>query len=186
MKIKHVKKQVLASATCEVFREKVLGQWIGNGYSTWRADNLPELNEQMVQALFDMTQAEAGKKYNYEEVYLPAWNMTDVDDGEKLLSPLSLTLGQMTVCRTGNRDVPYVLINEEALKPVEKMEYDLFLRERADGELYVAVKCGCSLVGIVSEVRRLTDVEGRELRRIGDAVNAMYMKKGGEEDEEGV
>lgn len=128
-------------------------QWISDGGAFYPLYNLPEMREENVFALFDIPEKKQDKiRFEYKNQLPAAICFGDTAEAENVLE-----LGYISICARGRALRPLktshgmIYINEKYLKPFADAENGVQLYERytPDGEVYIAVKEGFLLTGII-------------------------------------
>lgn len=125
-------------------------QWIGDGRSLYQLHEMPTLDEDTVFAVLDVPE-------NKREMYTvkhTAWpNTFDAHDscGEKMMPTAKAGIvwkGQaLTQARTS---LGLMFYDRAYLRPFSDLdEYEIWERETSDGQIYLAVKTGFFLRGII-------------------------------------
>lgn len=152
MKIKQIESILKAEKTIIVIETEAC-QWLGNGSAFYPVYNLPKLTKENIFTIFDIAEDKRDKFY-FEERALPSGvSFEDIDDGESMLER-----GTMEIYANGRALEPLktslgvAFINTRYLKPFADAEGGFNLYERIDqsGNIYIAVKCGFILLGIIS------------------------------------
>ena len=128
-------------------------QWISDGGALYPLYNLPEMREENVFALFDIPKKKQ-EKIRFEHKYQlhEDINFADATEDENVLE-----FGNISICMRGGCFAPLktshgmIYINEKYLKPFADAENGVQLYERytPSGEVYIAVKEGFLLTGII-------------------------------------
>ena len=128
-------------------------QWISDGGAFYPLYNLPEMREENVFALFDIPEKKQDKiRFEYKSQLPEAICFGDTAEAENVLE-----LGYISICARGRALRPLktshgmIYINEKYLKPFADAENGVQLYERytPGGEVYIAVKEGFLLTGII-------------------------------------
>ena len=128
-------------------------QWISDGGAFYPLYNLPEMREENVFALFDIPEKKQDKiRFEYKSQLPSAICFGDAAEAENVLE-----LGYISICARGRALRPLktshgmIYINEKYLKPFADAENGVQLYERytPGGEVYIAVKEGFLLTGII-------------------------------------
>ena len=152
MKIKQIESILKAEKTIIVVETSAC-QWLGNGAAFYPVHNLPKLTKENIFTIFDIPEEKRDKFY-FEERELPSWlNFEDTDKSEQMLDR-----GSIGICAQGRTLEPLktslgiTFINERYLKPFADADggYELYERIDALGRVYIAVKSGFLLLGIIS------------------------------------
>lgn len=152
MKIKQIESILKAEKTIIVIENEAC-QWLGNGSVFYPVYNLPKLTKENIFTIFDIPEEKRDKFY-FEERPLPQGiSFDDTDEGETMLER-----GSIAIYANGRALEPLKtslgisFINERYLKPFADTDggYDLYERIDSKGNIYIAVKCGFILLGIIS------------------------------------
>lgn len=150
MKIKQVESILKKSKTIIVSKTPDC-QWLGNGRALYPIYDLPELNESQIFALFDIP-AEKREKFHYKEEHIPSViNISDFDETEQLveaIEPFIICKGVQIPLKT---EQGVVFIDKSLLSPFADLPsgYECFTRTAPGGTIYIAVKSGINLIGII-------------------------------------
>lgn len=124
-------------------------QWISDGYAFFPLFDLPLFDEESILKAYDIPEKKAAKMLIKHDLRLPnAFNFENEADNETPCEIGDELFGN-TLAITTSRGMMF--INSKYLTlfaAVEDMIY-IFERERADGQVYFAVKIGFSLVALV-------------------------------------
>lgn len=154
MKINTIQQICKAAKRIELFSApSSTVQWISDGGAFYPLYNLPTMKEENVFALFDIPESKQNKIRFEHKFKLPeAISFTDTTETEN-----PLELGTISICARGRALSPLktslgiIYINQKYLKPFSDAENGVQLYERytPDGEIYIAVKEGFLLTGII-------------------------------------
>lgn len=145
-------------------------QWISDGGAYYPLYNLPRLQEENVFTLFDIPEKKQDKINFEHKDQLPAnINFSDADNSEN-----ALEFGNISIQARGRVFAPLktslgvIYINEKYLKPFSNAENGVQLYERytPGGEIYIAVKEGFLLTGIIIPEDIVTKEFVEELKTI--------------------
>lgn len=165
------------------------GQWIGVGSAAYPLNSLPQLTEENLLSMFDIPEDKRSKYYVDKKSELPsAYDFSDSYDGESLLD-----LYPLEICTHGGIVTPVVTslgviyINKKQLKPFEDIERGVDLYERVNdaGQLYIAVKQGFTLCGIILPLNIITEQFTKSLCKLADLTAVSYInaqERGGQMD----
>lgn len=134
-------------------REGAACQWLGDGIALYAMYNLPWLNCENVFTLFDITEDNRGKFYLTEQELPEIYNFNDDDSSEELIGERSLFTigfnGRNLIPLKTSRGVLYV--DKKYLKPFADLPdgFELFARTTESGAVYIAVKAGLFILGII-------------------------------------
>lgn len=168
-------------------------QWISDGGAFYPLYNLPEMEEENVFALFDIPEKKQDKIRFEHKRHLPeAIRFTDTADVENALDFGTISLyARGRVLRPLKTSVGMIYINEKYLKPFADAENGVQLYERytTGGEVYIAVKEGFLLTGIILPYDIVTKEFVDELKAIYElsalaAENKKLHRLGAEEPEQ--
>lgn len=145
-------------------------QWISDGGAFYPLYDLPELEQDSVFALFDIPEKKQEKiSFLYKYAFPEMICFKDRMEGES-----ALEFGTISICKNGRILRPYktsrgmIYINEKYLKPFSDSENGVQLYERctSGGTVYVAVKEGVVLKGIILPYDVVTKAFVSELKTI--------------------
>lgn len=151
MKIKQIESILKAEKTIIVIETEAC-QWLGNGAAFYPVYNMPKLTKENIFTIFDIAEDKQDKFY-FEERALPnGLNFEDIDNGESMLERNTLK-----ICANGRVLEPLktslgvAFINTRYLKPFADTDgvFDLYERIDQSGKIYIAVKYGFILLGII-------------------------------------
>ena len=168
-------------------------QWISDGGAFYPLYNLPEMEEENVFALFDIPEKKQNKIHFEHKRHLPeALNFMDTVEFENALEFGNISIyARGRVLRPLKTSIGIIYINEKYLKPFADAENGVQLYERytPGGEVYVAVKEGFLLTGIILPYDIITKEFVDELKTIYElssvaAENKKLHRLGAEEPEQ--
>ncbi len=145
-------------------------QYISDGGAFYPLYNLPRMEEENVFALFDIPEKKQDKIRFEHKHSLPEFiDFSDTTDDE-----IALEFGTISIYKRGRILSPLktslgiVYINEKYLKPFSDSEngVQLFERHTPDGAIYIAVKEGFLLTGIILPYDIVTPEFVEELKMI--------------------
>lgn len=151
MKLKQIASIVKTKKTI-IISDSSSCQWISDGQAVYPIHNLPMLTPKNIFAMFDIT-GEQQSKFYVENRVLPAHlNFDDSDDTEYLIDrgKVSLTInGQALEPLETSQGLAFV--NRKYLAPFSDLPdgYELYERTSKHGCVYIAVKSGFLLLGII-------------------------------------
>ena len=151
MKIKQIESILKNSKNITVLNSAE-GQWLGNGAAYYPVYNLPTLTKEHIFAMFDIPEDKRAKFFFTEAPTPDHINFTDIDDCENAIKKLKIALDvngySVTLLETSQG---LVCINRQLLKPFQGLRegYELYERFSRKQGIYIAVKSGFSLVGII-------------------------------------
>lgn len=128
-------------------------QWLGDGVALYAVYNLPRLTRENVFTLFDIAEDNRGKFYFHERELPTIYNFNDDDSTEELIGERSL----FTIVFNGRNLMPLktsqgmLYIDKKYLKPFADLPdgFELCTRTTESGEVYIAVKAGLFILGII-------------------------------------
>ena len=157
-------------------------QWISDGCAFYPLYNLPVLRYESICTMFDIPEKKRDKIQIEEKRSLPhSFNFGDCDDREQPLraSPLALYLyGRTLIPLESSQGAIY--IDKKYLAPFADAENGVQLYERvtAQGNVYVAVKEGFLLTGIIWPYNVVTQNFVNDLARLHD-LSAVTLENSG-------
>lgn len=171
MKLSSIQQICKGAKRIELFSDPSASvQYISDGGAFYPLYNLPELEEENVFTLFDIPEKKQ-EKIRFERKHrLPdVFDFSDTADDE-----VALEFGTLSICKRGRILSPLktslgiVYINEKYLKPFSDAEngVQLFERHTPGGGIYIAVKEGFLLTGIILPYDIVTPDFVEELKRI--------------------
>ena len=155
MKIKTI--EALCKARGTIYLADAEGvQWISDGVAVYPLYGMPRLDESNIFTMFDIPEEKRGK-YMFDDSGRIARtvNLSDNADGEQQVQQSDILLysgGCMLVPVKTSKGIVY--INKRHLAPFSDSENGVVLYERIlpDGTVYIAVKTGFFLAGVISPV----------------------------------
>lgn len=159
MKIKAIERLCKARGNIVLCDEPVVDvelpprQWMGDGVALYPLDGVPVLDEGGVMAIFDIDAKKREKiRIAHHESLPEGICFADAAVGEVLLEQYEVKItvnGAELMLLRGAGD-KLVCIQRQYLSPFEKLkELELYGRVSANGTVYVAVKVGCILRGVI-------------------------------------
>lgn len=159
MKIKAIERLCKARGNIVLCDEPVVDvemparQWMGDGVALYPLDGVPRLDEGGVMAIFDIDAKKREKiRLEHRDRLPETVCFADAQIGEVLLEQYDVKIsvnGAELVLLRGAED-KLVCIQKQYLTPFEKLkELELYGRVSANGTVYVAVKVGCILRGVI-------------------------------------
>ena len=171
MKLKAVQQICKGAKRIELYTPPdARAQWISDGGAIYPLYNLPELKDDSVYTLFDVPEGKRDKIHLEHRSRLPAnLDFSDYQDGESLIEQ-----GRIEVCVRGRMLIPLttslgaVYINAKYLAPFTDSEVGVQFYERhtASGAVYIAVKEGFLLTGIILPYDVVTPEFIKELEQL--------------------
>lgn len=135
-------------------------QWISDGGAFYPLYNLPQLKQENIFTMFDIPENKQDKiRFEHKNALPQAMSFEDHANGET-----QLELGGISVCTRGQVLLPLktslgiVYINQKYLAPFKDSKNGVALHERItpSGEVYIAVKEGFLLTGIIRPLDIIT------------------------------
>ncbi len=174
MKISSIQQICKSAKRIELFSPSAKispAQWLSDGYAFYPLYNLPELEEENVLALFDIPESKQ-KNISFSHSYvLPEtiqFKDTVKNEQEVEFSNISISTRGMLLLPL-KTSLGIIYINQKHLKPFSDAENGVQLYERytPGGEIYIAVKEGFLLTGIIRPYDNIITEEFiKELERI--------------------
>lgn len=171
MKLSSIQQICKGAKRIELFSDpSVSVQYISDGGAFYPLYNLPEMEEENVFTLFDIPEKKQDKiRFEHKRSLPEAFDFSDTTDNE-----IALEFGTISICKRGRILSPLktslgiVYINERYLKPFSDAEngVQLFERHTPDGAIYIAVKEGFLLTGIILPYDIVTPEFVEELKTI--------------------
>jgi len=168
MKIKQIESILKSSKNITVLNSAE-GQWLGNGAAYYPVYNLPRLTKEHIFAMFDIPEDKKSKFFFTEASTPNHINFTDNDDCENAVKKLRLSLDvkgySVTLLETSQG---LVCINSQLLKPFQGLSegYELYERFSDKQGIYIAVKSGFVLMGIIMPLKIIEEKFVEELERV--------------------
>lgn len=171
MKLSSIQQICKGAKRIELFSDpSVSVQYISDGGAFYPLYNLPEMEEENVFTLFDIPEKKQDKiRFEHKRSLPEAFDFSDTTGEE-----IALEFGTISICKRGRILSPLktslgiVYINERYLKPFSDAEngVQLFERHTPGGEIYIAVKEGFLLTGIILPYDIVTPEFVEELKTI--------------------
>ena len=183
MKIKSIQQICKGAKRIELYTGEGEVQWISEGGAYYPLYNLPALDEESVLTLFDIPESKREKiRMEIRHALPQCLSIADRDSSERLLEQ-----GHITVCVHGRVMLPLqtshgtVYINSKYMMPFSDIEAGVQLYERhtASGALYIAVKEGFLLTGIILPQDIITNEFVKELQALHEGTEASFEHKKG-------
>lgn len=155
MKIKAVEAICKAQKTI-ILMESGGRQWISNGSALFPLYNLPHLSQENIFTMFDIPEDKRDKYYFEQRDGLPSGLCFD----DTVESEQPITRGMISIVLHGRileplqTSVGILYINQRYLAPFDDAKNGIELYERADanGRIYIVVKDGMLLCGVILPV----------------------------------
>lgn len=151
MKIKQIE-SILKQEKTIIVAETECFQWLGNGSALYPVHGLPKLTKENIFTLFDIAE-DKQEKFYFDERPLPAHlNFDDSDSSEQMIERGSMAfIAEGRVLEPLKTSQGIAFINSRYLKPFsnEANGYELYERTDTNGRIYIAVKSGFILLGII-------------------------------------
>ncbi|MBQ3195960.1 MAG: hypothetical protein IJB65_05780 [Clostridia bacterium] len=168
MKIKQVESLLKAAKHIELFTERGC-QWLGDGMAFYPVYNLPKLTREHIFTIFDVPEDKRNKFFFGEQDPPAHIDLKDFSDHERLVKRfrLSFVIGGRTV-ELIETDVGLVCLDGKYLKPFqgEPEGFELYERISRKTGVYIAVKTGHSLAGVIMPLRIIGKEFVQELEHI--------------------
>lgn len=127
-------------------------QWIGDGGAVFPLFNFPELDEESTFSIFDISEKQQEKFYFNHTVLPDGFNFSDTDPCENQLENKDFTINtDGFALRPLETQKGLVCIDAKYLAPFSDVldMVELYERTASNGDIYIAVKAGLMLVGII-------------------------------------
>lgn len=171
MKISTIQQICKGAKRIELFSDPSSAiQYISDGGAFYPLYNLPRMEEENVFTLFDIPEKKQDKiRFEHKRSLPEFFDFSDTTDDE-----IALEFGTISIYKRGRILSPLktslgiVYINEKYLKPFSDSEngVQLFERHTPDGAIYIAVKEGFLLTGIILPYDIVTPEFVEELKTI--------------------
>lgn len=152
MKIKQIE-AILKKEKTIIVAETPYCQWFGNGSAFYPIYGLPKLTKENVFTLFDIVK-DKRSEFRFEERPLPAYlNFENGDSSEQMLERSQITfIAEGRALEPLKTSKGIAFINSIYLKPFsnEPNGYELYERTDGNGCIYIAVKAGFILLGVIA------------------------------------
>lgn len=159
MKIKQIE-SILKQEKTIIVAETPSCQWLSNGAAFYPVYNLPKLTKENIFTLFDVAE-DKREKFYFEERALPTFlNFEDGDSTEQMIERGTMSIiAQGRVLEPLKTSQGIAFINSRYLKPFADADNGYELYERIDefGRVYIAVKSGFMLLGIIAPYDLVSD-----------------------------
>ena len=159
MKLKQIE-SILKQEKTIIVAETPYCQWLGNGSAFYPVHGLPKLTKENIFTLFDVAE-DKREKFYFEERPLPAFlNFEDSDSTEVMLERGAIAFfaeGRALEPLKTSQGIAF--INSRYLKPFsdEVNGYELYERTDENGRIYIAVKAGFILLGVIAPYDLVSD-----------------------------
>lgn len=158
MKIKDIAKICKGNKTIVTETDKYGTQWIGDGGALYPLLRMPNLDEEGIYAVLDISETQAAG-YVYRALTSPGeMCLEDTTQQE-----IELERGNLTIYYNGRELEPFItsnglsFIDADYIKPVNGGYTKIFERYTKDGDLYFAIKDGFMLVAVVMPYKVIDD-----------------------------
>lgn len=151
MKIKEIAKLCKRSGIMMLYKQENGIQWLGDGSTFYPIEDLPELSESVLHAIFDFTEKEKERVLfkRAEKTYI---NLDDNDQDEIMLDD-----NLMSIIVTDKIIKPFstprgiVFIDTAYLKPLKDItdELQYYVRIAGEGQQYIIAKIGMLVVAAI-------------------------------------
>lgn len=186
MKIKTI--EALCKARGTIYLADAEGvQWISDGVAVYPLYGMPQLDESNIFTMFDIPDEKRGK-YMFDDSGRIAhtMNLADNTDGERQVQQSDILLqsgGYILMPIKTSKGIVY--INKKYLAPFADSENGVMLYERIapDGTVYIAVKTGFFLSGVISPVNIMNKSFADELLEIATLTAAELKKESADEEQ---
>lgn len=186
MKIKTI--EALCKARGTIYLADAEGvQWISDGVAVYPLYGMPQLDESNIFTMFDIPDEKRGK-YMFDDSGRIAHtvNLSDNADGERQVQQSDILLqsgGYILMPIKTSKGIVY--INKKYLAPFADSENGVMLYERIapDGTVYIAVKTGFFLSGVISPVNIMNKSFAEELLEIATLTAAELKKESADEEQ---
>lgn len=159
MKLKQIE-SILKQEKTIIVAETPYCQWLGNGSAFYPVHGLPKLTKENIFTLFDIAE-DKREKFYFEERPLPTYlNFEDSDSTEVMLERGTIAFfaeGRALEPLKTSQGIAF--INSRYLKPFsdEVNGYELYERTDKNGRIYIAVKAGFILLGVIAPYDLVSD-----------------------------
>lgn len=147
MKLKKIIALCKKSGVLQVFDDKELGRWIGNGCFAWRAELTAGMNAEEICSMFDINEKQQDKMVLSDGCVLPEW--LSMKTGEELVpDAVGFTYAgrDIIVLRSGGGK--FILLDASALAPWDgENPPELYLCTDNDGYAHIGAMMGMIEVG---------------------------------------
>ncbi len=162
-------------------------QWISDGVAVYPLYGMPQLDESNIFTMFDIPDEKRGK-YMFDDSGRIARtvNLADNTDSERQVQQSDILLhsgGYILMPIKTSKGIVY--INKKYLAPFSDSENGVMLYERIapDGTVYIAVKTGFFLSGVISPVNIINKSFADELLEIATLTAAELKKESADEEQ---
>lgn len=144
-------------------------QWVSTGYATYSLAGLPWLEEKNIVTMFDIPEDQRGKYY-FEHKELPqTMNFSDTDKTEGVIDSEHIKIGTHgCILKIFQTSSGAAFVDSDLLVPFkDSLDYlEYYERHTVDGKVYIAVKNGLTLIGIILPSEVVNDDLIKDLERI--------------------
>ncbi len=150
MKIKQVESIVKSSKQIHILNALDC-QWLGDGTAFYPLYDMPELTESTIYTMLDIPE-DNRSKYVYTERNFPSeYSLNDFEiDETVIMRDMFDVVVRGAIVEPLKTPRGLIFIDTKYLKPFTGDSYELYERIGKSGEIYIVVKCGFTLRGIIS------------------------------------
>lgn len=144
MKIKEIAKLCKRSGIMMLYKQENGIQWLGDGSTFYPIEDLPELSESVLHAIFDFTEKEK-EKILFKEAEKLGINLSDNDHNEIMLDDnLINIIVADKIIKPFSTPQGIIFIDTAYLKPLKDItdELQYYVRISDTGRQYITVKIG--------------------------------------------
>ena len=174
MKIKPIVSLCKNSKTVRFYKNQNV-QWIGDGFSMYPLNNMPELTKQLFCELYDISDKQAAKISFFDAEWPVKIKVEDSISDESQVEMLNINLvygGKEYIPFKGEEGIFY--IDRAYLGPISDLDYDMvyFFERGTDRFKYLVVKNGFNVIGVIlPKDGIITSVFCAELMEIAELSN---------------
>ena len=175
MKIKAIEAICKQHKHITLYNTSDFGQWISAGSAVYPLNGLPRLTEDNLFTIFDIPDEKRSKFYIESKSERPLmYEFEDASDSESLIEIYPMNIGGILVPIVTSLGVVY--IHNKYLVPFKDSERGVDLYERINdaGELYIAVKEGFMLCGLIRPLDIITKEFSDSLCKLADLIRVSF------------
>lgn len=150
MKLKQVESIVKASKRIHILNAHNGCQWLGNDSAFYPLYDMPTLTENNIFTMLDIPE-DSRNKFKYTDSELPSeYNFSDIEENERIVGRSMFWLvARGSVVEPFNTSLGIQFIDTKYLKPFDSDNYELYERIGQNGKVYIVVKCGFFIQGVI-------------------------------------
>ncbi len=157
MKIKQVESIVKVSKQIHILNAFDC-QWLGDGTAFYPLYDMPELTESTIYTMLDIPEDNRSKYVCTERNFPSEYSLNDFEiDETVIMRDMFDVVVRGAIVEPLKTPRGLIFIDTKYLKPFADDSYELYERISENGDIYIVVKCGFTLRGIISPCEILND-----------------------------